>query len=140
MTCSGSPQQDHILAIDDEAGFLTFLKVALECEGYRVHLATSPNEAITFYRERWRDIRVVILDYLMPQMSGDVVFDELQRSNPDVRVVLLTTCDESTAEKLFHKGLCGYLQKPFDLQDLAQKVRDAIHAPGPAAAASPASV
>ena len=73
---------------------------------------------------------MVFLDFLPPQMSGDLVFDELQRLNPDVRVVLLTGCEQSVATNLFQKGLRSYLQKPFNLPDLAQRVKDAISTPG----------
>ena len=137
---SGNPQQTCILAIDDEPSFLGFLKEALECHGYRVHTASSPKEAIKFYEEQWRDIGMVFLDFLLPGMSGDIVFDEFQRINPDVRVVLLTGCQGSVADGLFKKGLRGYLPKPFSLSDLAQKVRDAITGPilGCSASRSPA--
>jgi len=98
----------------------------LEREGYAVHTATSSQEAIKIYKERWQEIGMVLLDFLLPHMSGDLVFDELQRLNPDVRVVLLTGCDEAVADPLFEKGLHGYLQKPFNLPELARKVQDAI--------------
>lgn len=124
-----SSKRGSILAIDDEEGFLGLLKAALECQGYAVHTASSSQEAIKIYRERWQEIGMVLLDFLLPQMSGDMVFDELQRLNPDVRVVLLTGCDEAVADPLFEKGLRGYLQKPFNLPDLAQKVQDAIGSP-----------
>jgi DNA-binding NtrC family response regulator len=55
--------------------------------------------------------------------------DELQRINPGVRVVLLTGCQDTVVEPLFKKGLKGYLPKPFNLPELAQKVRDALTAP-----------
>jgi CheY-like chemotaxis protein len=124
---SDRPQRGHIFAIDDEEGFLGLLKMALERDGYIVDIASSPKEAIAFYKERWRDIGMVFLDFLMPDMSGDLVFEELQRLNPDVRVVLLTGCEDSIAEKMFLRGLRGYLQKPFSLPDLAQKANEAIH-------------
>jgi DNA-binding NtrC family response regulator len=127
MTSSNCPQKESILAIDDEEGFLGLLKAALECHGYCVHTASSPEEAIKLYGERWREIGMVLLDFLLPHMSGDLVFDELKRLNPDVRVILLTGCEESVAEPLYSKGLRGYLQKPFSLPDLAQRVEDAIH-------------
>jgi DNA-binding NtrC family response regulator len=129
MSRGENSQQSFILAIDDEVGFLGFLKMALECEGYSVHAASDPCAALELYAERWRDISMVILDFLLPKMSGDMVFDELQRLNPNVRVVLLTGCDEFVAERMFKRGLHGYLQKPFDLQDLAHKVQTAINAP-----------
>ena len=133
MTSGNSRQQAGILAIDDEEGFLGILKMSLASQGYRVHTASSPSEAISLYGERWREISMVLLDFLLPEMSGDMVFENLQRLNPDVRVVLLTGCEESVADKLFEKGLWGYLQKPFCIRELAQKVRDAIDAPMPVA-------
>ncbi|HUJ10391.1 MAG TPA: response regulator [Verrucomicrobiae bacterium] len=129
MTSGVASQRHGILAIDDESDFLLLLKAALECHGYEVHTASNPKEAIRFYGERRRDISMVLLDYLFPETSGDAVFESLQRLNPDVRVVLVTGCEESVAEDMLRKGLRGYLQKPFDLPDLAQKVSDAINAP-----------
>ena len=79
---------------------------------------------------------MVLLDFLVPPTVGDFVFDELQRLNPDVRVVLLTGFEEPVAYKLFQKGLRGYLRKPFSLPDLARRVEDAISTP---AVLSPAS-
>ena len=129
MTSSNSSPKECILAIDDEEGFLVILKVTLTSQGYLVHTASSPSEAIKLYGERWQEISMVLLDYLLPEMSGDSVFENLQRLNPDVRVVLLTGCEESVADKMLKNGLRGYLQKPFDFPDLAQKIRDAINTP-----------
>jgi two-component system, cell cycle sensor histidine kinase and response regulator CckA len=134
-----SSKKECVLAIDDEAGFLGMLKAALECYDFTVHTASSPKEAITLYRDHQRDIRMVLLDYLLPEMSGELVFENLQGLNPDVRVVLLTGCEESVAEKMLKTGLRGYLQKPFSLPDLVQRVRDAIDAPVPAYSASPSA-
>ena len=83
------------------------LKAALECYGFMVHTASSPKEAITLYRDHQRDIGMVLLDYLLPGMSGELVFENLQGLNPDVRVVLLTGCEESVAGKMFKRGLRG---------------------------------
>ena len=129
MGLSDSRQKDGILVVDDEEGFLAMLKAVLASQGYMVHTASSPSEAIKLYAERWREINMVVLDFLLPEMSGDLVFENLQRLNPDVRVVLLTGCEGSVADKMFEKGLKGYLQKPFCVRELSQKVRDAIDAP-----------
>jgi CheY-like chemotaxis protein len=139
MNRSGSPQQLCILAIDDELDSLVFLKSALEREGYRVFTAASPQEAIQIYRERQREIAMVLLDFLVPPRLSDFVFDELQRVNPDVRVVLLSGFEEPVADKLFQKGLRGYLQKPFRVPELARKVRDAIGTPPASSAGFPSS-
>ena len=129
MSQGNGRHQHVILAVDDEADFLLLLKTALECDGYRVHTATNPDDAIKVYEERHHEISMVLLDYLLPEMSGDMIFEKLQDFNPDVRVVLVTGCEETVAESMYLNGLRGFLQKPFDLSVLAQKVRDAIEAP-----------
>lgn len=94
-------QQDAILVVDDEEEFLTMLRAVFARRGYMVHTASSANQAIQLYQERSQEISMVLLDYLLPEMSGDLVFENLQRINPEVRVVLLTDSEESVAEKMF---------------------------------------
>jgi CheY-like chemotaxis protein len=138
VASTGDGSQQHvILAIDDESEFLRLLKFALESQGYKVHTASDPTEGIRFYGEWWRTVSMVLLDYLLPEMPGDLVFESLQQLNPDVRVVLVTGCEESVAENMLKNGLRGYLQKPFDLPDLARKVQEAITAPATAFSQSP---
>lgn len=139
MNSSGSSQQLCILAIDDELDSLVFLRSALEGQGYQVFTAASPQAAIEIYRERQQEIAMVLLDFLVPPRLSDFVFDELQRLNPDVRVVLLSGFEEPVAYKLFQKGLRGYLQKPFREPELARKVQDAIGTPPSSFTASPPS-
>jgi DNA-binding NtrC family response regulator len=139
MSHSKSLRQQGILAIDDELDFLSYLKESLECQGYTVFAAPSAEDAIKLYEERWQEINLVLLDYLLPPTLGDFVYDELQRINPDVRVVLLTGFEEAVADKLYQKGLWGYLRKPFRLPDLLQKVQDAINSPIPVGPASPST-
>jgi CheY-like chemotaxis protein len=129
-------QQPGILAIDDERGFLGMVKEMLECQGFMVHTVSNPKQAIKLYEERWREISMVLLDYFLPEMSGEMVFENLQRLNSDVRVVLLTGGEASVAEKMFQKGLRGYLKKPFGIRELGQKIRDAIDAPAVPSSAS----
>ena len=137
MTTGDDSQQEAILAIDDESEFLRLLEFGFESEGYRVHTASDPKEGLKFYGERWRNISVVLLDHLLPEMSSDSVFESLQHLNPDVRVVLVTGCEESVAENMRKKGLRGYFQKPFDLPNLVQIVRYIANAPAHASSPSP---
>jgi DNA-binding NtrC family response regulator len=139
MNSSGTSQQLSVLAIDDEADSLGFLKSSLERQGYGVFTAGNAHEAIEIYREKWQEIAMVLLDFLVPPKMSDFVFDELQRVNPDVRVVLLTGFEETVADKLFQKGLRGYLQKPFEPPDLARRVRDAIGTQSVVSATLPSS-
>ncbi len=115
-----------ILAIDDEPDILDIIKTALEAEGFRVVTANDPNEGIDYYEQHTGDVALVLLDYLMPAMNGDLVFECLQNINADVKVLLLTACDDNVAKVMFSKGLRGYMQKPFYLDDLISRVREEI--------------
>ena len=118
-----------VLAIDDEPDLLDIIKTTLEEEGFRVFTFPDPQAGLKFYEENWRDIRVVLLDYLMPNMTGDLVFECLQRQNPYVKVLLLTACDDHVARQMFQAGLRGYIQKPFYLGDLVARVAEEVDAP-----------
>ena len=133
MAPRNSSPKPCILAIDDDEVLLGFLTAELESQGYRVLTAATPQSAIWLYEVDGGRLYAVLLDFLLPPLSGDFVFDDLQRLNPDVRVVLLTGFDEPVADRMFQRGLRGYLKKPFKLADLTQKVRHVIRAP----AASP---
>jgi DNA-binding response OmpR family regulator len=124
-----SSDKPGVLAIDDEPDLLDIVKTTLEGEGFRVFTFPDPQAGLKFYEQNWRDIRVVLLDYLMPNMTGDLVFECLQRQNPDVRVLLLTACDDHVARQMFQAGLRGYIQKPFYLSDLIARVSEEVDAP-----------
>lgn len=125
----GSAQPQHqILAIDDETDILDIIRSSLEGAGFKVLTASSPTKGLELFEQNWRDIKLVLLDYLMPEMTGDLVFETLQRIDPGARVILLTACDDNVAKKMFTQGLRGYVQKPFYLDDLIQRVREEMDA------------
>lgn len=80
------------------------------------------------YRQLHRMIDLVLLDYIMPGMTGEEVFAQLRQVNPGVRVLLLTACDDQVARKMFQQGLRGYIQKPFYLSKLVQQIQETIQA------------
>lgn len=116
-----------ILAIDDEPEILNIIKECLEMEGFQVLTAPGAKEGIKLYEERGSEIGVVLLDYLMPDMTGDLVFECLRQKNPDVRVILLTGCEDSVARKMFETGLRGLIQKPFYIDDLVNRIREELN-------------
>ena len=115
-----------ILAIDDEPEILEIVKQCLEMEGFQVLTASGPKEGLKLYEERGPEIGVVLLDYLMPDMTGDLVFECLRQKNPDARVILLTGCEDSVARRMFETGLRGLIQKPFYIDDLVNRVREEL--------------
>jgi CheY-like chemotaxis protein len=119
-----TPQQ--ILAIDDDANILEIIKLALEGEGYQVHTASKPKEGLDLYQKLGAAVDLVLLDYIMPGMNGDAVFQGLRQLNPNVRVLLLTACDDRVAKDMFAQGLRGYVQKPFYLNQLLEQVQESL--------------
>ena len=119
--------QKQVLAIDDEPETLEVIKRCLEVDGIEVLTATIAKEGLDLYEKNCRQIGLVLLDYLMPQMTGDLVFECLQRVNPNVRVILLTGCEDNVAKRMFEEGLRGYIQKPFYVEDLLQRVHEELN-------------
>lgn len=115
-----------VLAIDDEPELLDLVKRCLEPMGYQVHTASSAKEGVELYEKNWQNVKLVLLDFLMPEMTGDLIFECLQRQNPGVRTILLTGCEDYVATRMFQKGLFGYIHKPFYLDDLVQQVDQAV--------------
>jgi DNA-binding NtrC family response regulator len=116
----------RVLAIDDDFELLEIVKGSLEPYGFEVHTASSAKEGVDYYDQNWKNIDVVLLDYLMPEMTGDLVFECLKQKNPDVRTLLLTGCEDSVAGRMFEEGLWGYVHKPFVLSEFVDQVGEAI--------------
>jgi CheY-like chemotaxis protein len=118
-----------ILIIDDNTSVLNMVRLALESEGYKVLAVAKPQEGIEMFRQESANISLVLLDFQMPEMTGDRVFDCLQKINADVPVLLMTGFYEDTqkATQLL-KDVRGYLIKPFHLGNLIGKVHEAIGA------------
>ncbi len=89
--------------------------------------ALGAKEGIKLYEKRGPEIGVVLLDYLMPDMTGDLVFECLRQKNPNVRVILLTGCEDTVARKMFEAGLRGFIQKPFYIDDLVNRIREELN-------------
>lgn len=126
MGATDTSSRGRILAIDDELELLDVVRKSLEPSGLEVHTASTAKDGIEFYEKNWKSINVVLLDYLMPEMTGDLIFECLKHQNPDVRTILLTGCDDRVAKPMFQEGLFGYMHKPFSVDDLIQRVHQAI--------------
>src|ERR1039457_1985763 len=115
-----------VLAIDDEPELLEIVKGSLEPHVFEVHTAVSAQEGVEYYEQNWKNIDLVLLDFLMPHMTGDLVFECLKRENPDVRTILLTGCEDYVAERMFKEGLWAYIHKPFGLEEFVEQVAEAV--------------
>jgi PAS domain S-box-containing protein len=118
-----------VLVVDDEAFILEVTAELLENLGYRVLTARGGKEAIDQYRSSWKDIDLIMLDMIMPEMSGDMTFDELCAINPDAKVILASGYSlTGRAKQLMEKGAVSFIQKPYQLSELSRKLADALKA------------
>ncbi len=117
--------------MDDEPLVLEVNKNLLEYMGYRVYAAGSGQEAIAVYMEKRNEIDLVILDMILPGMSGGETFDRLKEIDPAIRVLLCSGYSiEGEAQQIMDRGCNGFIQKPFQLKNLSQKVREILDGKG----------
>jgi len=115
------------LLVDDEQDVLHITERLLDRIGYQVLAASNGQEAIQIYEENHENIDVVILDMIMPGMSGGDVFDRLKEINANVRVLLSSGYSiDGEASEILDRGCNGFIQKPFRINLLAQKIREVL--------------
>ncbi len=116
-----------VLVVDDDDYILQAVYVALESYGYSVLLANSGALAIRIFEERSDQIDLVLLDMLMPGMSGEETYRALRAIRPDVKVLLSTGfAPDEAAQRFTEEGLVGFLRKPYDPDQLAGEVQRII--------------
>lgn len=105
----------------------TVMKEILESLGYRVLCAGSGQEALSIYMIKHKDIDLVILDMIMPGMGGGAAFDAMREINPGVKVILSSGYNlDGETRRILDRGCVGFLQKPFLIHELADKIRDCL--------------
>ncbi|MHB8772114.1 MAG: hybrid sensor histidine kinase/response regulator [Syntrophales bacterium] len=119
--------RETLLVVDDEAINITVMKEMLEMLHYRVLPVASGQEAVAVYMERSKEIDLVVLDMVMPGISGGRTFDLLREINPEVDVILASGYSaDGEARTILKRGCRGFIQKPFHLQELSRKVREVL--------------
>lgn len=118
---------ERILLVDDEETVLAVSRDILESLGYRVSAARSGPEALEIMAAEGDEIALVILDMIMPGMSGGETFDRLRRIAPHLKIILSSGYSlEGQAQQIMDRGCNGFLQKPFHVDRLARKIREAL--------------
>ena len=118
---------ESVLIVDDQDMILAVARDMLKALGYKVFTAQGGKEALAIYNENKKSIDVVILDMIMPSMSGGETFDKLKAINPDVRVILSSGYSiNGQATEIMQRGCNGFIQKPFNIKELSQKIREVL--------------
>jgi len=118
---------ETILLVDDEETNSDVVEKALTLTGYKVLLARGGEEALEVYRNNRNRIDLVVLDMIMPGMNGKKVFDQLREMDPGVSIILSTGYSmDGEASHLMTRGCSGFIQKPFGIKELSQKIREVM--------------
>lgn len=121
--------RELILIVDDEAEIAEIASEMLAEEGYRVIVAKDGFEALKLYQHLNKQIGLIILDFFLPVMDGDAVFDELRALNPNVNVVLSSGfAEQSKLSAMLAQGLRGFIPKPYTRDKLLEQVRSTLEA------------
>lgn len=117
----------RIILVDDEPAILDVVKEVLESAGHVVASFSDGQEAVEYYLKAPEAVDLVLLDMVMPQMSGSEVFRAMKAACPSVRALLMTgySVDER-AQALMAEGVKGYLNKPFKRSELIEKIREVL--------------
>jgi PAS domain S-box-containing protein len=125
VRCAG---KGLILLVDDEDAVLEVGAQMLKKLGYDVVLARSGQQALTVYGGDQERIDMVILDMIMPGMGGGQTFDRLKGMNPGAKVLLSSGYSiDGQASEILSRGCNGFIQKPFNLKSLLQKIRTVLN-------------
>jgi len=120
----------RILVVEDEARIQSFLTRGLEAEGYTVVAADNGRDGLALASVGEWDL--VVLDLLLPGLSGLQVLRELHRGRPRLPVVILSArADLQTKLRGFELGATDYLAKPFAIDELLARVRVQLRASRP---------
>jgi CheY-like chemotaxis protein len=120
-------RKETILLVDDEDLVRDLGQRILERSGYRVFTAANGKEALALYKKEQPNISLVILDLIMPEISGRQCLQEMQKLNPSVRVLVATGFSpDSLTQKELEKATKGLVAKPYDMRQLLQSVRNAL--------------
>jgi CheY-like chemotaxis protein len=116
-----------ILLVDDEDRIIDVCSELLKTMGYDVLIAKSGKEAIEAYRINKDDVDMVILDMIMPDMSGGETYDKLLGTNSKIKVLLSSGYSiDGQAAEILERGCDGFIQKPFNMKELSMKIKDIL--------------
>jgi len=125
----GPPTTGRILVVDDDEMVRNVVTRMLTGLGYSVLCAASCREAVASYSAFGGNADLVIIDLVMPDQDGRECFRALRRIDPNVRAILCTgAADDAATQDTLAEGMVGFIQKPYQLSQLAAAIGRALAA------------
>jgi CheY-like chemotaxis protein len=116
-------KQSTVLVVEDEERMVQLLKNGLLREGYRVLVAMDGAEAIDIYQLQGHEIDVVLMDLGLPKISGSEVIRMMKSLNHKVNIIVTTGyLEPEVKSELFGTGIKDYIQKPYFVTDVLQRI------------------
>ena len=111
-----------IMVVDNEPDIVDLTRTVLEIGGYNVVPAYSGEECLKKLDEE--EVDLILLDIMMPGMSGWDVFNRISKRSPEIKVAFMSVLEISDKRKqvLLDEGLADYIMKPFDKDTLLDKI------------------
>jgi DNA-binding response OmpR family regulator len=114
----------RIFLAEDEAAIAGFLKEGLEEEGFAVDLATNGRDALEMVMINLNEYDIILLDWMMPGVSGIEICRSIRQENKNIPVIFLTAKD-TVDDTVFglEAGANDYLKKPFAFEELLARIK-----------------
>ncbi len=116
-----------ILVAEDEDFVRLFLKMTLTKEGFKLLLADNGEDALRKFRKHRDDIALVISDMVMPKMKGLILYEEIRKINPAIKIIFISgySADMFKLSEMPRERF-GFVPKPFSKNALLGKIRSVL--------------
>jgi CheY-like chemotaxis protein len=122
-----SKGRGKVLVVDDQPEVLKVTGKMLERAGFEALKASGGQEAIALAEQYGSELRVALVDLIMPGLGGEQVLAELKRLQPNLPVILITGFHERALHEGYRqRGFAGLLAKPFQIEDLSRVLQEAL--------------
>lgn len=116
----------NVLLVDDQDLVRKVGEKMLAQLGYNVAVAEDGVQGLQYYKQHWASLDVVIVDMIMPNMSGLECLEEMKKVNPNLRAILATGYSrDEISHKLNDSHIVGFMQKPYRLHELSKLIASA---------------
>ncbi len=121
---------EKILVVDDEALIRDVTKICLEKYGYQVLTAIDGIDALAVYAQNIKEIRLILIDMMMPLMDGARAIKTLKKLNPKVKIIMMSGSTSNNEKALEDIPMEAFLHKPYTAEEMLTTVNNVLNASG----------
>jgi CheY-like chemotaxis protein len=124
------PENAHyrIWVVDDEKAVREMLTQILKSEGHTVNSFETATDALDLFKKEKDQVDLIILDMIMPCMSGHEAFHAFREIDPEAKILISSGfSSDHLAQDLLKSGAAGFLQKPYQIAELTARINEAIN-------------